>query len=273
MTRDIERVPARSGFSHVDATPDPDWHVQYLDRAAMVPMIAEWKQIACRLLDLQRGNYVLDAGCGTGNDVRAYAHLVGPAGRVVGVDRSIRMVTEAHARAASSLLPVAFAQASLVALPFADGTFDCGRAERVFHHLDDPGTALAELVRVTRSGGAIVVMDADLDTIIIDATDRDVTRRIVHFAAEARAQPWGARQLPALFRHAGLREITVIPLTQIVTRLRDSDVNGDVAAMACSAGVITVDEAAAWTADLEQRDAAGDYLQTMTLFTVAGRKS
>jgi len=263
-------APQRSGFSDVDAASDPDWHVRYLDAAALAPGIAEWKEIARSLLALQPGARLLDAGCGTGADATDLAHDVEPTGSVVGVDLSARMITEAQRRAANDSLPVAFARASLTALPFATAAFDACRAERVLHHLEDPAAALAELVRVTRPGGRVVVMDGDLDTIILDATDRDVTRRIVHFVADCRAQPWGARHLPALFREAGLVAVAAVPHTQVLTRLRYSDVNPDTADAACRVGVITTAEAAHWSADLRARDAAGAFFQTMTLFTVVG---
>ncbi len=268
-------APARSGFSDVDAAPDPDWHVRYLDAAAQAPGIGEWKEIARSLLAPQPGACLLDAGCGTGADAFALARDVGPTGSVVGVDLSARMTAEARRRAAAQAaggdaLPVAFAQASLTALPFAAAAFDGCRAERVLHHLDNPAAALAELARVTRPGGRVVVMDGDLDSIIIDAGDRDVTRRIVHFVADGRAQPWGARHLPALFREAGLHAVTVVPHTQVITSLRHSDVNPDTADAACRAGAITAAEAAPWSADIRARDAAGAFFQTMTLFTVAG---
>jgi len=267
-------APERSGFSDVDAAPDPDWHVRYLDAAALAPGIAEWKEIARSLLALQPGARLLDAGCGTGADATNLAHDVGSAGSVVGVDLSARMTAEARRRTAdyslSLPLPVAFARASLTALPFATAAFDACRAERVLHHLEDPTAALAELVRVTRPGGRVVVMDGDLDTIILDAADRDVTRRIVHFVADCRAQPWGARHLPALFREAGLVAVAAVPHTQVLTRLCHSDVNPDTADAACRAGVVTAAEAAHWSADLRARDAAGAFFQTMTLFTVVG---
>ena len=267
-------APARSGFSDVDAAADPEWHVRYLDAAALAPGIAEWKEIARSLLAIHPGACLLDAGCGTGADVLDLSRVVGPTGSVTGVDLSARMVAEARRRAAAraggDTRPVAFTRASLTALPFATATFDGCRAERVLHHLDDPAAALAELVRVTRPGGRVVVMDGDLDTIVLDAADRDVTRRIVHFVADSRAQPWGARHLPALFREAGLHAVTVVPHTQVITALRHSDVNPDTADAACRAGVISAAEAAQWSADIRARDAAGAFFQTMTLFTVVG---
>ena len=46
-----------------------------------------------------------------------------------------------------------------MALEFADATFDACRADRVLQHLLDPGRAVAEMVRVTRPGGRLVICE------------------------------------------------------------------------------------------------------------------
>lgn len=99
--------------------------------------------------------HLLDVGCGTGDEVRALAHAVGPRGRSVGVDASAVMVAEAQHRHAASGLPVAFVVGDAQHLAFADASFDRCRAERVLMHLDDPERALAEMRRVVRSGGRL----------------------------------------------------------------------------------------------------------------------
>ena len=55
---------------------------------------------------------------------------------------------------------------------------------RVFQHLLDPDAALAEMVRVTRPGGRIVVADPDYDTQVVDVPDQELARRVLRFRAD-----------------------------------------------------------------------------------------
>jgi SAM-dependent methyltransferase len=70
----------------------------------------EARQCVDAELDLRAGERVLDVGCGSGDAARGLAALVGPGGRVVGVDRSETMIREARRRLAGRALPVAFQQ-------------------------------------------------------------------------------------------------------------------------------------------------------------------
>lgn len=92
----------------------------------------------------------LDAACGTGRHARRLAEL---GHEVLGVDLTPEMVE----RAAASVPAASFAEADLRALPADDASFDlvvCGLA---LSHLGDLGAGVAELARVLRPGGRLVV--------------------------------------------------------------------------------------------------------------------
>jgi cyclopropane fatty-acyl-phospholipid synthase-like methyltransferase len=88
-----------TGFRAVDHTTDPDFFVRYLDTAGTQEQIQTFKRRTFELLEVKAGYHLLDVGCGTGDDVRALAPLVGSTGRVVGVDHSGTMIAEARKRA------------------------------------------------------------------------------------------------------------------------------------------------------------------------------
>jgi SAM-dependent methyltransferase len=107
---------------------------------------------AIALCALPPGARVLDVGCGTGVTVERLAVRHGL--RAVGVDPSARLVTDGRSRRPGlSLL-----QARAEQLPFSDGSLDAALAECVVS-LTDAGAALAELSRVLRPGGLLVVSD------------------------------------------------------------------------------------------------------------------
>src|SRR6266478_5040724 len=86
----IKEDPA--GFARVDRTTDPNLFIEFLDSHRTIEGEREIKELVRELLSLRAGTHVLDIGCGTGDDAREIAALVGSVGRVVGIDQSEMMV-------------------------------------------------------------------------------------------------------------------------------------------------------------------------------------
>lgn len=98
---------------------------------------------------------VLDAGTGTG----ALAFALAPhVAEVVGVDLVPALLAEARKRAAA-FPNVSFVDGDVTSLPRDLGQFDVAASVRTLHHVRRPELAVAELVRVTRPGGRILVVD------------------------------------------------------------------------------------------------------------------
>jgi SAM-dependent methyltransferase len=196
----------------------------------------------------------------------------------MGIDRSESVIREAQRRAAGSRLPVEFRLGDAHQLAFAENAFDACRADRVLIHLARPEQALAEMWRVTRPGGCIVISEVDLEARIVDSPYRDVTRRIANHFCDQQVNGWIGRQLPRLFRRAGLEEVTVTPWTYIGTHFSRTDPHGGssalqrAAASAEAAGEVTAEEAAGWLDQLEEASRAGSFFHAMLLFIVSSRK-
>jgi SAM-dependent methyltransferase len=101
------------------------------------------------------GAAVLDAACGTGRALPALRAAVGPAGRVLGVDLTPEMLTEARrlGRDRSAWL----VEADVLALPLPAGSLDAVLAAGLLSHLPDPAAGLAELARVCRTGAGLAL--------------------------------------------------------------------------------------------------------------------
>jgi ubiquinone/menaquinone biosynthesis C-methylase UbiE len=97
----------------------------------------------------------LDVGSGTGMLAFALAPLVR---EVVGIDLVPEMLE--HARSAAGDYPnTSFVEGDALALPFANGEFDLAVTSRTLHHLSRPELAIAEMTRITRVGGRLLVVD------------------------------------------------------------------------------------------------------------------
>ena len=198
-----------TGFDRVDQAANPAFFTQFMDKSHTLQSASIYRQRMVDLLDVRPGARLLDVGCGAGNDVQDLAKLVGPSGRVVGIDSSATMIQQARARTADGRLPVEYLQEDAYQLPFEENTFDGCQSSRVFKHLAEPARALGEMVRVARPGACIVVAEADFDLTIVDIPDRTLARKMIHLACDRVRHGWMGRQLPKLFSEAGLNEIVV----------------------------------------------------------------
>jgi ubiquinone/menaquinone biosynthesis C-methylase UbiE len=105
------------------------------------------------LLPFEGNEIALDAGCGTGSLAFALASFVA---EVVGVDTNTEYLEAGRADAPSN---VRLVEGDVTALPFGYGEFELACCHRVLHHVRRPELAVSELVRVTRPGGRLFVVD------------------------------------------------------------------------------------------------------------------
>jgi SAM-dependent methyltransferase len=104
---------------------------------------------------VRAGDVALDVGCGTGRALPALAAAAGPAGRVLGLDLTPDMMAAARAAGRDRCATLVIADARR--LPLAAGCADVVFTAGLVQHLPDPGAGLAELARVARAGGRLVI--------------------------------------------------------------------------------------------------------------------
>jgi len=104
---------------------------------------------------------VLDVGSGVGHWGMLLASVLGEQARFTGIEREPRWVELATSRARGRGLGERFAyrQGEATRLPFPDDMFDLVTCQTVLIHLHDPSSAVAEMRRVTRPGGRVVVAE------------------------------------------------------------------------------------------------------------------
>jgi ubiquinone/menaquinone biosynthesis C-methylase UbiE len=106
---------------------------------------------------LQPGERALDLACGTGLVARLAAEQVAPGGSVVGVDVSPDMIGVARAKPAPAGVEVGWREADAAALPLGGDAFDVVLCQMGLMFFEDKAAALAEVRRVLRSGGRLVL--------------------------------------------------------------------------------------------------------------------
>jgi demethylmenaquinone methyltransferase / 2-methoxy-6-polyprenyl-1,4-benzoquinol methylase len=114
-----------------------------------------WRSRAVRWSGAKEGDRVLDCATGTGDLAIAFKRAVGESGHVVGTDFVPEMLVLARAKTRD----VEFEVADVTNLPYDDRSFDIASISFGIRNVDDPRKAAAELARVVRPGGRVVILE------------------------------------------------------------------------------------------------------------------
>jgi ubiquinone/menaquinone biosynthesis C-methylase UbiE len=269
------RKSLRGEFDSVDRTSDPGDFVRYLDATRATDFIQEIKQRSFALMELRGGEIVADLGCGTGEDVRSLAALVGPTGRAIGIDLSSTMIATARDRSGECGLNLSFVQGDVQKLDFGDGHFDALRAERLLQHTPNPHAAMREMIRVLKPGGRIVSWEADLDLFIIDAQDYEASRLMQRFICDSFHQGVIGHCLYRQFLELGLKDVRATPLMQNFADLPLIESAFDLTASVARAieqHWIEADKGTRWLDSLRSASKAGQFVSAIGGFITFGRK-
>lgn len=157
------------------------------------------------------GMSALDLGCGSGEVTIEIASLVGPTGRVVGVDMDEGVLGYGRSAAEERGLEIEWWHGRAEELDEANA-FDVVYSRFLLSHLSDPMAALRRMVRALRPGGRIVVEDIDITAHVGWPPSRAFERYVELYAASATARgadPSIGPQLPAMCVDAGLANVDV----------------------------------------------------------------
>ena len=183
----------------------PDEWIDPLPPEAVASMAGTGNPFA--LGRLRPGQRVVDCGSGSGVDSLIAAQLVGPQGRVIGVDMTPEMLDKARRAAdAIGLGNLQFREGYLEALPVEDGWADVVISNGVLNLVPDKARALGEMFRVLRPGGRIQLADIVLGREVSASSKQDVSLWTGCIAGGLLAE-----QLADAVRGAGFAEVEVLP--------------------------------------------------------------
>ncbi|HLX58595.1 MAG TPA: methyltransferase domain-containing protein [Ktedonobacteraceae bacterium] len=172
-----------------------------------------------RDLQLKKGSYVIDAGCGPGLWTPLLARAIGPRGRITGVDISPAALVTAQQRSQGQWYQqqVQYKQGVLEQLPVLPGSADVIFSANVSQYLPDPVGTFSAMGQNLVSGGRLVIKDIDFGTMRFQNIDPILQARVLQArerwervrvdAGYAFEDSWVGSKLAAYLRAAGFEEV------------------------------------------------------------------
>lgn len=205
-----------SAYRTVDAQPEAAELIEAMRQTAAWPAVQWLRSWTRPWLEVASGQPILDVGCGLADVLIGLGRDRPDDLRAVGVDASQRMLKQARADAQAAGVAVELHRADAAALPFPDGCFAAVRCERTLQWVGDPAAAVAEMVRVLRPGGALVLIDTDWRTAALDLDDPELEDLLTRTMTARPGADVGGR-LRRMARDAGLEGVRVTGATAVVT--------------------------------------------------------
>lgn len=239
------------------------------------PDVVAQREVFARAVSPRVGERVLDIGSGPGFLASILAEAVGPAGSITGVDIS-EPLNEAARAHCSHQDWVEILHGDAAKLPFASAAADAAIATQVFEYVADLDAAIAEVFRVVRPEGRVVVVDTDWDSIVWHSSDRDRMNEILLAWEKHAPQPRLPRTLAGRLRRAGfsVEAQHIVPLfnpefnpNTYSNRLIDL-----IVPFVTGHAGIPIGEANAWAHDLRTSGERGDYFFSLNRYLFIATK-
>lgn len=226
------------------------------------------------------GLRVLEVGCGTGVVARDLAVRVGPTGQVTGVDPTHVLIDVAERlRAEHGIANVSFAVEDGAALPFGDGAFDLTAAITVLCHLPEREQVLREMVRVTRPGGRVLIVDGEYAANQIRHPDPETTQKVLAgWRAGSIDDPYLMRRIVGFIQAAGLEPDPVQAYVHVEAGRVDEATSFIwqwalfASRQAVATEMLTASEAEGWVEQLGALNESSELFGSVTYVSVTARR-
>lgn len=222
------------------------------------------------------GERILDLGCGPGFYVAELLEQVGATGAVVGIDPSPAMLAIA-ARRVKGHDNVELREGDATSLAGEEANFDAVLSVQVLEYVSDVAAALAEMYRLLKPGGRVVLWDVDWATVSLHTTDLARTRRMLCAWDEHLAHPSLPQTLTSQLRSAGFSEIRMeghsFATNDFVPDAYGGSLVPAVARFAAGRGVVSREEAIAWEGEQRELSERGELYFACLQFCFTAKRS
>jgi arsenite methyltransferase len=243
--------------------------IQRLERLYSTRDVLRRRELVRAAVGARSGDRVLDVGCGPGFYITELLEAVGREGAVVGVDISADMLAVAAKRAAGHG-NVEFHEAGAASLPVPDASFERAVCVQVLEYVRDVPAALAEMHRVLRPGGRMLVWDVDWSTVSWHAIDRQLMRQVLAAWDKHLTHPCLPRTLAAQLRNAGFQDVRMDAHAFATTELIPDAYGGSLVPLleqyVAEQGGMSPQEAKAWADEQRELGDRGEFFFTVTQF-------
>jgi ubiquinone/menaquinone biosynthesis C-methylase UbiE len=229
--------------------------------------LVERRAATLHALNLRVGEHVLELGCGGGFAAVEAARFVGPRGHVAAIDISPEQIAAAEQLCAQHSW-VACRVADVAMLPYEDDAFDAVFCNQVLEYVADLEAALAEVRRVLRRGGRLVVVATNWSSLVWHSEDPERMARMLRAWATHAPYPDLPSILPARLRRAGLQ-----PLRQAAVPILNGSYHQNsfsywgarlIHAYVVGRELVPTVEADAWLAEFDALEQTGAYFLSST---------
>lgn len=229
-------------------------------------------------IEIDAAGMVLEVGCGTGVAARTIARRASFTGRVMGIDLSPYLVQAARRLADEEGLGelVEFRAGDTRDLDIPDSSFDAVVAHTLVSHVDDPLAVIEETGRVVKPGGRIAIFDGDYASMTFALEDAAQSKMYDEALINAVVtSPRVMRQMPRLFRQAGLEMVGMFPYIMAEVGEGDLWLSGidSFEKLAPKSGAMTEEEATGWAAALHEASESGVFFGASNYYTYIARRA
>jgi ubiquinone/menaquinone biosynthesis C-methylase UbiE len=231
-------------------------------------------QESYRMLQIQKGNSVLELGCGPCTATSVFYKAAGPEGSVIDLDYDSKMIQQA--RTTTKNYPnVLMLAGDAHKLPFENETFDRVYAKRLFQVLPQNSAPImfSELQRVLKPGGIFVLVDTDWTSVSVNYSDLELERRLTAFFRDhMRPNGLAGRQLLAMTQQGGFVNVAAKVMSIVIRDFDETPFNEWLAAEALKAKVATPGEMENWCRELSTKSNQHAFLFHVGTVLVSAQK-